>query len=151
MARYARYDFWTHGVNTIVEFPERASLIQHAGWGTLVQQSANAERPDNWFHIAIPSPTILDDDETVFLSYADLRAEVNENARIDRVHFRENEALVHDESISLTAQVVNQRFDLGKRIRGGVVIAVHVDFLTGSPIGEIKFRGAGARFAAGSR
>lgn len=140
----ARYDFWTHGVNTIVEYPDQTQLIRHTGWGTLIRQSADT---NNWFHIAIPSPTFLEDDGSVFLQYIRLRAEVNENARIDLIHLRVDGTLIYSENVMLTDQIVDRQFDNPNReLQGGLVVAVHVQFLTGSPTGQIIFRGAGARF-----
>lgn len=140
----ARFDFWTHGADTIVEFPEQTQLIRHTGWGTLIRQPANT---NNWFHIAIPTPTVLEDDISVFLQYVRLRAEVNENARIDLIHFRDGGNLIYSENVMLTDQIVDRQFDNpNQQMGGGLVIAVHVQFLTGSPIGQIIFRGAGARF-----
>lgn len=140
----ARYDFWTHGVDTVVESPAHTTEIRHAGWGTLVRQQANTE---NWFHIPIPTPTVLEDDSSVSLQYIRLRAEVNENATIDLVHFRDDGRLIHSEAVSLTNRIVDQRFDNPNReIEGGLTMCIHVRFLTGTPLGQVIFRGAGARF-----
>lgn len=141
--RMARYEFWTHGAATIVEYPERTTEILHTGWGTRVRQAAGT---DNWFHIAIPSAKIIDSDNARMRAIR-LRAEVNENARIDIIHFRDDDKLVWGKAVSFTDRVVDevfQRADLP--ISGGIALCVHVSFLTGSPIGQIVFRGAGGAF-----
>lgn len=46
----ARYDFWTHGVNTFIEFPDRPMHVIYAGWGTKVHQVYKPHwNLNNWF------------------------------------------------------------------------------------------------------
>ena len=50
-----RFDFWTHGVTTILESPALARLVVHNGnIGTVVEQEANTSA---WIHIPITTPT----------------------------------------------------------------------------------------------
>jgi hypothetical protein len=141
----ANYEFWTHGVNTIVEFPSRATEIRHAGWGTLVRQAANT---DNWFHIALPSPRIIMDDEHVFIREIRLRAEVNENARVDYIHSRRDGELFFSQEVMFTDRTIDEVFqvDPNRPVQGGITLAIHIMFLTGTPIGQAIFRSAGALF-----
>ena len=70
MAR--RFDFWTHGVTTILESPALARLVVHNGnIGTVVEQEANTSA---WFHIPITTPTVLEDDTSIFLRRFGLKA-----------------------------------------------------------------------------
>lgn len=139
----ARHEYWTHGVDTIVEFPDRATEILHAGWGTRVRQAANT---DNWFHIALPSAKIINS-ETAIMREIRLRAEVNENARVDLIHFRDDGKRVFSQAVSFTDRTIDhvfQRADLP--IEGGLTLCIHIAFLTGTPIGQVIFRSAGAAF-----
>lgn len=139
----ARYELWTHGVNTIVEYPDRTTEIRHAGWGTLVRQAAKS---DNWFHIPVPSAKIINSRSAIMREIR-VRADVNENARIDLIHFRDDGDLVFAKSVSFTDRSVDevfQRADL--LIKGGVTLCVHITFLTGCPTGTVIFRSAGAAF-----
>ena len=139
----ARYEFWTHGVDTVIEFPNRTAEVRHAGWGTLVRQAACT---DNWFHIAIPSAKIINN-ALAKMREIRLRAEVNEAARIDLIHLRDDEKLVFSQAVSLTNQMVDevfQRADLP--IEGGISLCIHVTFLSGSRLGYIMIRSAGGAF-----
>ena len=101
----ARYDFWVHGANTIVEFPHRVTRLQHAGWGTYIEQASDPEgRRNNWFHLPIPTPTYLDGTSNVSLWYIRLRAQVNENARIAELHIRDGQTLIQTAAVAWTVR-----------------------------------------------
>jgi hypothetical protein len=139
----ARYEFWTHGVNTAVEFPSRAAEIRRAGWGTLVRQPANT---DNWFHIALPTAKVVNN-ESALMREIHLKAEVNENARIDMIHCRDDGKLAFSRAVSFTDRVVDQVFQSADfPMSGGLALCIHIDFLTGTPMGQVIFRSAGAAF-----
>jgi hypothetical protein len=139
----ARHELWTHGVNTIVEFPSRTTEIRHAGWGTLVSQVQNT---DNWFHIPMPSLKMIDNKNAIMREIR-LKAEVNENARVDLVHIREDRALIFSRVVSFTDTAIDEVFQRADfPIQGGVTLCIHISFLTGSPIGTAIFRSAGAAF-----
>jgi len=155
----SRYDLWTHGVNTVVEFPDRAVDIRHAGWGTLVEQEAGGPS-DNWFHIPLPTPTVLDSDTEVALVNVAIRADANENARIRQIDVRELGDLVHRADVDLAGPNIQHTLHIGgefnapllasgaapRQINFALAVCMRVDFLTGVPTGRIIFRGAGARF-----
>jgi hypothetical protein len=120
----AMYTFFTHGVATVVEFPGRCSKIQHAGWGTLIEQGQSApgigwgfepwgpsgpslpaslpvfaDLYENWFHLPITTPTGLI--ETGAGNWKDVRVLgvslsiwKNQNAIIDRIDVRSGADLV---------------------------------------------------------
>jgi hypothetical protein len=138
-----RYEFWTHGVDTVVEFPNKTAEVRHAGWGTLIRQAAGT---DNWFHIAIPSAKIIDK-PLAKMREIHLRAEVNESAQIDLIHFRDDGKLIFSKAVSFTNRVVDevfQRDDLP--IEGAISLCIHVTFLSGSHLGYIIVRSAGGAF-----
>jgi hypothetical protein len=135
-----RQEFWTHGVDATVEYPARAQEIRHAGFGTVVKQSAGTE---NWIHIAVPSAA--GGDEDAFLRAMRLRATVNENARIDRIHVELDGSLISSRTVSLTDREIDETYQTADTpVTGGLVLCVHVAFLTGTPIGTITLRSAGA-------
>ena len=138
-----RYEFWAHGVETVVEFPDRTAEVRHAGWGTLIRQAAGT---DNWFHIAIPSAKIIDNSVTKMCEIR-LRAEVNENAQIDLIHFRDDGKLIFSQAVNFMNQNVDEVFpsdDLP--IEGGISLCIHVRFLSGSRLGYIIVKSAGGAF-----
>lgn len=143
-------DFWTHGVATILEHPERAKLRAHTGMGTIVEQDAGT---DGWFHIPIPTPCILDKGRTCVRYFA-LAAKVNANATIDRLHLRRGADLVFTKRVAFTNTEVNEVFDnpdvstaSGASSGAGITLCVHVVFLDGTQRGQVKFYGAGAAFS----
>ncbi len=139
----ARHEYWTHGVDTIVEFPNRAAEIRHAGWGTRIRQ---AENTDNWFHIALPSAKVINN-KSAIMREVRLRAEVNENARLDLIHFRDDGRLVFSKEVSFTDTTIDQVFQRADLpLEGGLTMCVHIAFLTGAPLGQVIFRSAGAAF-----
>jgi hypothetical protein len=150
----SRYHFFTHGTSVQVEYPEMVTFIRRAGFYTTVRQ---AERTWNWFHFAIPTPTKHDNDDMEHWDVY-LRAWVNENARVDLVHvwdgLNEVEKFGNENRpkgtppLPLTDQDIDWYGNIPDRqVQYGLVVCVHVEFLTGDPIGEVHFIGAGACFS----
>jgi Family of unknown function (DUF6623) len=141
----ARFDFWTHGVNTIVQSTAPGQVVEHTGVGTMLSQNANTQA---WCHIPIPTPTVLDGDLSITLGYIRLRADLNENAEIDQVQLLVDGSSIWTASnLSISNTTVDQRFNNPNfQVGGGLVISVLVKFLSGGPKGKITFKGAGARF-----
>ena len=139
----ARHEYWTHGVDTIVEFPDRATEIRHAGWGTRVRQAAHT---DNWLHIALPSGKVIHSEDAIMREVR-LRAEVNDIASVDLIQFRDDEKLVFSKEVSFTDRPIDQVFQRADLpLEGALTLCVHVTFLTGAPIGQVIVRSAGAAF-----
>jgi hypothetical protein len=145
-----RFDFWTHGVATIPESPQLAQLLQHrTDLGTVVEQSANTQ---GWFHIPITTPTVMQDDTTIFLRRLGLRARVNENATVDRIHIRRGTDLIINLDVNFTNTTIEATFDVVDQAMGGgpqagLAMSILVRFLTGTPRGRVEFQGAGAHFS----
>ena len=57
------YDCWTHGSSVQVEYPDRLQLIVRYGFGTKIRQEHGTS---NWFHFAIPTPTIINNANTKY-------------------------------------------------------------------------------------
>jgi hypothetical protein len=159
-------NFWTHGVNTIVEFPERVSLLQHAGWGTLIRQPTDPPgRHNNWFHLPLHTPGSIVgrargdrlDLYNALFGYARLKANLNENATIRELHIRAGQRLIYVESVELRGPNVDRQVDARTPIRGGfrlhdinddgLELSIRVEFLSGTPEGQIIFYGAGAYYS----
>ena len=154
----ARSDYWIHGVSTFVEYPDRTTEIRHAGNGTIVKQRANS---DNWFHLPIPTPTSIDGDAEVAVTWVALKASTNENARIRDVHLRTADEFYSwggrpdlSGNISKVWKIGDEWGPIGisaqppviRQIRGSIALCLRVDFLDGTLEGEITFWGAGAAF-----
>ncbi|MCI0470328.1 MAG: hypothetical protein L0Y73_01570 [Candidatus Aminicenantes bacterium] len=159
-------NFWTHGVDTIIEYPERAQRIQHAGWGTLVEQYSGDG--DNWFHFPLHSPTQVTAyassssrreyvSRTALLGGARFKARLNNNARIIELHVRAGEQIVRANLVNIPgARDVDEWIDvrtpdgLSHRLylveQVGLVLCVRVEFSGIDSVGQVIFFGAGAYY-----
>ncbi len=158
------HTFWTHGVMTIPEFPERVAELRHAGWGTRVRQRADALTgfDNNWFHIPIATPTMIDSDEEVGLLSVRVLAYANKNACIKEIHVRDwrEPAVYYKKAVDWRGPEINQVVSISgewpdvllaagaapHEVDFGIVVCLRVEFQSGDPLGEIVFRGAGAQF-----
>jgi len=149
-----RHDYWTHGIATVLESPQLAQLVQHrSDIGTVIEQAANTGA---WFHIPIPTPSVLAGDTTISLRDFALVATVNDNAKVDLLHLRRGKDLVYNKGVSFVATLINQTFgggtlaiptSAGGSSGCGITLSVHVAFLSGTPRGRVEFHGAGAIFS----
>jgi hypothetical protein len=145
-----RFDFWTHGIATILESPLLAQLVERrTDRGTVVEQNAGTQA---WFHIPITTPTVMENDTTIFLRRLGLRAKVNENARVDRIHIRRGTDLIVNLNVNFTDTTIESTFDvvdqlMGNNPQAGLAMSILVQFLTGTPRGRVEFQGAGAHFS----
>ena len=146
-----RHDYWTHGVATILEFPERATFVAHNGFGTTVEQNANTSA---WFHIPISTPSYLAGDSTTYLYFLTLAAKVNASAKVDLIHVRRGKDLLFEEAVSFVDRNINHSINtpdpstsMGASSGSGVTLCVRVQFLPGVTKGRVEFYGAGAAFA----
>ena len=147
-----RFDFWTNGIATVMENPELArSVRRRTDTGLEVQQEGGTGA---WFHIPIPTPSVLEGDSTTAIRFFALVAEVNQNATIDRLDVRRGTDLLNSQRVSFTGRIVNQVFEMpdtstsvNARTGAGIAISLHVTFLTGTPRGKINLLGAGAAFS----
>jgi hypothetical protein len=142
-------EFWTHGVAAVVEFPTNTLQIQHNLQGTTIRQTSNT---DNWLHLALPTAQKVMD-YVPYLTYVEFRGEVNENARIDLIRVADDQTMLLEETVRFTDRVVAERFvmpanvlEYPGRFSGGLTLTIHVQFLTGTPLGRVVFRSGGATF-----
>ncbi len=138
-----RFDYWIHGVNVQVEYtdPGRELYIRRAGFGTVIRQRVGT---NNWFHLAIPTPLYLDDDEVVYRGLA-LSGYINNKATIRKVDIWHGRQRILTQNVSLSSKDLYEYFDLADRkCRGPMVVCVFVEF--DGIGGEIRFDGAGVHF-----
>ena len=166
------FNFWTHGVNTIVEFPERESRITHTGLGTFIEQAeSHPDQENNWFHLPLHAPSWIPVEQWTrrpdgaYLSEshckvqeaqlvgARLKATLNENAAIRQFHIRAGDELIHSESVELRGPTVDHEINISDPLAchfhtpfNGLVLCVRVVFLSGTPRGKVQFIGAGAYY-----
>ncbi len=140
------YHLWTHGVGVLVANEQAAGLeVTRSGHYGRIRQAAGST---NWFHFAIPTGTILDN-ESVDLRGAWLRYRINLDAHIERVHLTESRAadgadakrMYDSEPVMFSGVSSQMAIDLDHRIQGPVALSVRVNFH--GPRGEVHFIGAG--------
>lgn len=147
----ARSDLWTHGINTILESPELATVQRRSDIGTVVEQDGGTSA---WFHVPIPTPSVLDGDTSVSLRRIMLAFTLNRNAKLERIHVRRGKDLVVNLSVSLTNIMINNIFEcpdaptlVGASSGAGMTISLFVHFLPGAPRGRFEMHNAGAMFS----
>jgi hypothetical protein len=161
------YVFWIHGVNVQVEYTDPTRGVSIRRRGDLGAEIRQNDGTSNWFHFAIPTPTLLDLEE-VLITKAYLRVLPHPGNYIRRVHIRHGgvTSWVHTESAPSTSEylyrnddldihwpidTIDHEFDIrpNRQVTAPVVMCVHVDFQRRSTdrIYPLIFHGAGARFS----
>jgi hypothetical protein len=142
------YSFCTHGVGVEAEH-SGVSLglrILRTGFGAKVRQNRGTS---NWFHLALPTLTLLDGDNVRHHAVS-LGVDINNDAVIKRVHVRKSIegtsgwcSNVYDSGdINITGQITRIGCDVSMgRITGPLAVCAYVEFEGDG--GEIRFIGAG--------
>ena len=79
--------------------------------------------------------------------FIQLRAEINENAQIDLIHFRDDNRIIFSQTVNITNCRVDETFMCPKTvIKGGLAFCARVNFLPGDSKGMVIFLGAGGTF-----
>lgn len=140
----ARYDFWTHGVNTIVQFPEQAKRITHSGLGIEIQQQGSPN-DTNWLHVPIPSPTILDS-RKVSVNRVRIRGSADKNAIVEEFQLLVDGVWKSTTAaLNITGRPFNDAYNAGDfMLEGGLVVSFRVKFL--GALGTVKIDGVGVHF-----
>lgn len=138
---------WTHGHSMQIEFPDRVESVLRAGFFIRVVPKLNS---GNWFHFAIPTPVIVDDNRLSVGSVL-LRYRVDSAvARITAVHIYDGEVIIaaHDGlNLASTAWAV-PRFDVPSHpeIKWGLGISINVTAGGGAGSRNMEFASAGCDF-----
>jgi len=121
--------------------PASADEVRRNSQGTRVRQNGGA----NWFHFAIPSPTMLDN-KGVNLHSVALEASANANATIVSVHTYEGTTAVKrmDDLRWTNREDIDEHWNIpDKKIRSPIALSIQVEF---DPGGEVAFRSARGTF-----
>jgi hypothetical protein len=150
-----RRTFWSSGVSTQIEFPDRVSFQRYFGWGLEVEQPADSRtNQNNWFHIPLPCESRDWYPGAQVVNSFILRMHVNENARVAELHLRDGLRRLAALPVNFVDQDVSREFPgptsspqwlaFGAD-SAGLTLCIRVEFLTGSPRGRAKFFGAAVR------
>jgi len=150
------WDFWIHGVNVQIEksfgndkVGDPIQEIRRYSGGTVVRQDGGTS---NWFHFAIPTPTVLDSDQLVKLKEVYVKANIGENVRVTHLHVWDgDEKILSKDNLSISGQTIdpgNFVHQLPKqKVYWGLVVSLGVTFIKGQlSTQEIRLVGAGVRF-----
>lgn len=156
MAYEHNHTWWIHGINLHVEnidyIENKNGLeIERTKDGTTIRQYG---RTGNTFHLAIPTPTKLDDDD-VKLYDAWLRGSINNYCMIKdfyiyQIENSDPEEIFKHKDINLTSKKHFQEyFDLNDSVcKGPLIMTMNVVFEGNASEreGEITIKGGGVRF-----
>jgi hypothetical protein len=155
-AELKTWDYWTHGVDVQIEktygnegHGGAAQDIRRYAGGTIVRQDGGSS---NWFHFAIPTPTVIDGNDLIKLKEVYVKANIGKNVRITNLHVWDGETRIFNKD---NLNIIDKKLDLcglvyelpDRKVYWGVVVSLGVAFLDG-PIDtqEIDLIGAGVRF-----
>lgn len=147
--------FWSPGVSTLIEFPERVTFQRRFGWGLEIEQPPDSvANQNNWFHIPLPCESRRHYLGGQIVDAFMLNMRVNENARIAELHLRDGTHRIARLDVNLVDRTVHREY-AGPRSSpnwiafgnpsAGLTLCIRVEFLTGSPRGHATFFGAGVR------
>lgn len=137
---------WIHGHNTMVEYPDRLTLARPMGFYGLF---AGKKGTFNWFHLAIPTPVIVDRRrlrlDSVMLIFA-----TDPNAIVRSVHVYDAASRIQTyDGLEMTGTHWFERFDvLDRRVRYGIGVSVGVQFANAAGNSRIAFLSGGGDFIA---
>lgn len=138
---------WVHGTSIEVEFPDRIADMRRFGFFTRIIGKPNTV---NWFHFAIPTPVIVDNDRKE-VGPVILRFKTGStNAVVRDVHVYDGEARIaaHD-GVNLSGNHFFERFGVAHSppVLWGLGISIGVRFGTGTALQRsMDFIAAGCDF-----
>jgi hypothetical protein len=134
---------WTaHGAGAVIEFPEHVARIQHNLQGTTIFQNAET---DNWMHLPLPGARILDGSHLEVTGVL-FRAILNENARLDEIRLAHDDGIIYQRRVGYLGEDVwfeDLPRDMKQRWGGGLVLTLHIEFLSGEPRGRAQYKYGG--------
>lgn len=137
---------WIHGHSMQIEFPDRVANVRRAG---LYIQIDGKSGTTNWFHFAIPTPVIVDDNGlrvgSVLLTFRTMSAD----AGVKHVHVYDGEKRIAEHNnVNLHGNIGMKRFDVPTHpdVSMGIGISIGVEFGIESMSHQMVFIAAGCDF-----
>jgi hypothetical protein len=132
----------THGTAATLRWsgPQIREYVLNRTGFTVGQDSGS----DNWFYLQMTAPTLLQGRPQALIGMR-VKIYVNENARLEEVRVSDESRLVYERNF----QIIGQDFtfeDLPRGLRsewsGGLLMSIHVSFLSGDPNGVVRLQSA---------
>ncbi|HEV2708149.1 MAG TPA: DUF6623 family protein [Pyrinomonadaceae bacterium] len=138
---------WTHGHSLQIEYPDRIESVWRAGFFIRIVPKLNT---GNWFHFAIPTPVIVDDNRLTVGSVL-LRFRTGSTvACVTAVHIYDGEVKIasHDGLALAPTSWGTPRFDVPghPEIKWGLGISIGVTIGGGTGSRNMEFASAGCDF-----
>ncbi|MEW6491704.1 MAG: DUF6623 family protein [Cyanobacteriota bacterium] len=137
---------WTHGHSMQIEIPGNIARTWKAGFYIEVEGKPNT---DNWFHFAIPTTVIVNDNRLRVGSVMLLFETLSADAIVRDVHIYDgSEKIAVHNGVNLTGNAGFVRFDVPTHppIKWGLGISIGVHFGGGSGSRVMRFKSAGCDF-----
>jgi len=140
--------FWSPGVLTQIENPERITFQKRWRWGLEVKQKGAT---NNWFHIGIPCESRTHFVGGTPVSKFIFRFALNKNARITLLHLGDGSRVIVEKKVIFTNGEIFDKFTPKKKNdwiafgieASGITLSIFAEFLPGNPAGTVTFFGAG--------
>jgi hypothetical protein len=140
--------FWSPGVSTQIESPEKIVSQKRMRWGLEVTQKGATK---NKFHLGIPCESRTHYVGGTPVSKFIFRFKLNKNAVVTRLHLGDGYSMVAQKQVNYTDAEIFDRFTPAKKYdwmafttsASGIILTIYVEFLAGDPPGKIIIYGAG--------
>lgn len=137
---------WIHGHSMQIEFPDRLISVWRAGFFIRIEGKSNT---NNWFHFAIPTPVIVDDNRLRAHSVMLVFRTNSEDAIVRDIHIYDGDKkiAVHNRT-DKTGAVGSYRWEVPghPEVHWGVGISIGVDFRGSGARNRMEFISAGCDF-----
>jgi Family of unknown function (DUF6623) len=137
---------WIHGTSMQIEYPERVDAVRRAGSGIVVEGKPGSR---NWFHFAIPTPVIVDDNRLKVGSVLLVCHTLSADAVIRDLHvFDGGHRIAEHNNIGLSGDVGMVRYDVPEHpeVRTGIGISIGVGFGVEMMSHQMVFTSVGCDF-----
>ena len=137
---------WTHGYSMQIEYPDRLARVWKAGFYIEVEGQPNST---NWFHFAIPTTVIVNDNRLRAESVMLLFDTLSTDALVRDVHIYDGDARIATHNgVNLSGNAGFVRFDIpnNPNVKWGIGISIGVSFGNGPASRTMRFKSAGCDF-----
>jgi hypothetical protein len=140
--------FWSPGVLTQIESPEKVTSQKRMRWGLEVTQKGATK---NKFHLGIPCESRTHYVGGTPVSKFIFRFRLNKNVVVKRLHLGDGAAMIVQKQVNFTDGEIFDRFTPKKKYdwmafttaASGIILTIFADFLPGDEPGKIIIFGAG--------
>ena len=137
---------WVHGHSMQIESTDNVASVLRAGYGILIDGKPGT---NNWFHFAVPTPVIIDDNRLRVSSVMLVLGTMSADAVVNHVHVYDSENKIAEHNdVNLHGDVGFVRFEVpsGPEDAHGIGISTGVRFGVEAMSHSMRFVAAGCDF-----